>query len=335
MVLAFLPALAENIPNTVIVPVILSDDTDAAFVRVEMQYDKNLFDLISFTVSTGQTVGNVWCAVNGENLTPGGYGELRLRVKDPAATLESNIQALVTESWTKDELNGTASVNEVTVRTGSEQPEDEPEIPSLTKAVSGEVVSLPFVIEETDSAYMMLVPEYDPNVFELVGMNSNSWNQGVSSINHVVATTLKSGTVGSVTLKIKENALAGVYSVDAIATEMWQENETAGNAVLSCGSIIISETGYTLCLPASLDEIGEEALAGTSAEGIIVPDGVTCIGSRAFADCDMLITIELPASITSIADDAFSGDEKVTIFTQGEGYVSEWATTHGVDCILY
>ena len=146
---------------------------------------------------------------------------------------------------------------------------------------------------------------------------------------------LKPGTVGSVTLKIKENVPAGLYPVNASAIELWQANESAGSAIISCGEIIVSETGYTLNLPASLTEIGEEALAGTGAEGIVVPDGVVTIGSRAFADCGSLVTVVLPASVTYIADDAFSGDEKVTILVHSEGYVSEWATTHGINCIVY
>ena len=71
-----------------------------------------------------------------------------------------------------------------------------------------------------------------------------------------------------------------------------------------------------LTLPAGLRVISEEAFAGVAAEKIIVPAGVTEIGSRAFADCPNLIELELPEGITSFAADALDGSG--TIFLYGE-----------------
>ena len=66
-------------------------------------------------------------------------------------------------------------------------------------------------------------------------------------------------------------------------------------------------------LPAMLEEIDEEAFMGMAAEGIIIPDGCTTIGPRAFATCPNLIYVKIPASVTSIADDAFEGSDQVRI----------------------
>ena len=60
----------------------------------------------------------------------------------------------------------------------------------------------------------------------------------------------------------------------------------------------MSAASTVLRLPAGLTELEAEALAGTAAEKIIVPQGVTRIGDRAFADCPNLKELELPEGIT-------------------------------------
>ena len=66
-------------------------------------------------------------------------------------------------------------------------------------------------------------------------------------------------------------------------------------------------------LPAQLKEIDEEAFMNLPCEGVIVPDGCTSIGSKAFAGCDRLIYVKIPASVKYIAKDAFEGCELVRI----------------------
>ena len=60
-------------------------------------------------------------------------------------------------------------------------------------------------------------------------------------------------------------------------------------------------------LPAALTEIGPEAFAGSSFAAVMIPDGCTAIGSKAFANCTALERIYIPASVTTIAPDAFDG----------------------------
>jgi len=77
--------------------------------------------------------------------------------------------------------------------------------------------------------------------------------------------------------------------------------------LLSADVCAIAEAVVTLTLPSSLQIIEEEAFAGnTSIEKVIVPDGTTEIRSRAFADSSMT-ELELPDSLTFIAEDAFEG----------------------------
>jgi len=71
-------------------------------------------------------------------------------------------------------------------------------------------------------------------------------------------------------------------------------------------------------LPAGTTTIEAEAFRNTDAEYVIVPDGCKTIGSKAFANMSSLKYVQLPASIESIADDAFDGCAIVEIITAAE-----------------
>lgn len=64
-------------------------------------------------------------------------------------------------------------------------------------------------------------------------------------------------------------------------------------------------------LPSGLKTIEEEAFAGLPCQVIIIPQGCTTIGSRAFADCEELLYVQIPDSVSRIADDAFEGCGKM------------------------
>ena len=61
-----------------------------------------------------------------------------------------------------------------------------------------------------------------------------------------------------------------------------------------------------LRLPARLKVIEAEAFTGLACEAIVIPEGCTNIGSRAFAGCANLVYVRIPASVSSIAEDAFA-----------------------------
>lgn len=73
-------------------------------------------------------------------------------------------------------------------------------------------------------------------------------------------------------------------------------------------------TGAGLVLPKALTEIGEAAFEGIPAKRVEVSENVTAIGSRAFANCENLRAITIPASVEKIADDAFEGCSDVTVY---------------------
>lgn len=73
-----------------------------------------------------------------------------------------------------------------------------------------------------------------------------------------------------------------------------------------------SQTGITsIQLPTTLTTIGLQAFEYTPLTSVVVPQGVTFIDNFAFGQCVELTSVHLPASLTSIAEDAFSGDNKL------------------------
>ena len=87
--------------------------------------------------------------------------------------------------------------------------------------------------------------------------------------------------------------------------------------------------GGVLTLPANLQVIDEEAFyKSSSLERVVLPEGVTEIRSRAFADSS-LTEINLPDSITFIADDAFGGSALARVNVQPYTYAYSWAEEHG------
>jgi len=78
-------------------------------------------------------------------------------------------------------------------------------------------------------------------------------------------------------------------------------------------------------LPAALKTIEDEAFYGNTAiECVEVSDKTESIGSKAFANSG-LKEIRLPASVTSIAEDAFEGCENFVIIAPEGSKASEWA----------
>ncbi len=102
--------------------------------------------------------------------------------------------------------------------------------------------------------------------------------------------------------------------------------------MLSVGGAAFADT---LTLPSSLSVLGEEAFCGdTSLDEVVVPGGVTEIGSRAFADSS-LQRIYLPATVGNIAGDAFAGADAEIIRTISPGESSVEIVNGGDTVRLY
>ena len=92
--------------------------------------------------------------------------------------------------------------------------------------------------------------------------------------------------------------------------EIYYTINTVGNAVISGA---LETCSSTLEIPSSIEgrlvtEIEAEAFAGnTNIQKIVVPDSVTRIGDRAFADCSNLQMLEGAAGIVSVGTDIMNG----------------------------
>ena len=91
----------------------------------------------------------------------------------------------------------------------------------------------------------------------------------------------------------------------------------------------MAEAAGTLILPGSLEVIEEEAFMGdTSITHVVVPEGATAIGPRAFAGSSVS-SIELPSTIETIDDTAFDDCGDITVTAPEGSKAYEWAVEKG------
>lgn len=79
--------------------------------------------------------------------------------------------------------------------------------------------------------------------------------------------------------------------------------------------------------------IESEAFLNAPMVSVRCPDGLTTIGSRAFAGCDQLRDIYLPDSVQYIAEDAFANVPQLTIHTPAGSIAEKWAKKQGITVV--
>ena len=85
-------------------------------------------------------------------------------------------------------------------------------------------------------------------------------------------------------------------------------------------------------LPSSLKLLGEEAFSGTAVETLVLPDGLTHIGQRAFKDVLALADLYIPKSSSEIGDEAIP---TWTVIHGEEGSrAQEWAKEAGIRFVV-
>ena len=155
--------------------------------------------------------------------------------------------------------------------------------------------------------------------------------------------------VGSSDPSVYKASVKGLYQGDqgAISGMLAREpGEAAGDYRITLGTVSCNDNyvlqlleGYftilsddeIVRLPLDLQAIEEESLTQTGARAYVIPDGCASIGSRAFADCASLIRVDIPESVTSIADDAFEGCSGFGIYTGVDSEaIQTWAGEHGI-----
>jgi hypothetical protein len=121
--------------------------------------------------------------------------------------------------------------------------------------------------------------------------------------------------------------------VDSVAASGKTDGLRGGVVCEVCGEVQTANRTVhavkVLTLPAVMRTIEDEAFAGIAAEQVTIPEGARSIGSRAFADCDSLLLVVIPASVTSIADDAFENSDVAVICPEGS-YAASWCDTHEI-----
>ena len=104
---------------------------------------------------------------------------------------------------------------------------------------------------------------------------------------------VSTGLAQSCSFTVAENRESTAISVSSLSGEPY-------------GITVVNSQLTTLDLPEDLLIIEDRAFENTVANIIIIPDGVTRIGMRAFAGNQYLMKVSLPASLTDIASDAFA-----------------------------
>ena len=106
-----------------------------------------------------------------------------------------------------------------------------------------------------------------------------------------------------------------------------------GGAVCEiCGEAKLQQTvsvQKVMRIPAMMKAIEAEAFMGVAAEQINVLTGTVTIGDKAFADCDDLKLVLIPASVTTIQGDPFSGSD-VAVICPDRSPIATWCDSHGI-----
>ena len=89
-------------------------------------------------------------------------------------------------------------------------------------------------------------------------------------------------------------------------------------------AVQVTDSMSTLVLPSDLTEVEDEAFAGTDAEIIILPDGVSVIGERAFANNHNLHYIVIPNSVGEIGAGVLDDSGNVLYLSNVDDVAREW-----------
>ena len=108
-----------------------------------------------------------------------------------------------------------------------------------------------------------------------------------------------------------------------------------GNVGSDTASAMVDFWSTPLSLPLDLVTIEAEAFRGNpSAISVLIPPAVTEIGDYAFADCDGLWFVNIPASVKSFGKDIFDTDNKhLTLYVEKGSAAENYAIQNGLKYI--
>ena len=115
-------------------------------------------------------------------------------------------------------------------------------------------------------------------------------------------------------------ALLGVFAL-AVTIYLRYSEEQKAQAAVSAQKV--------MQIPSMTRRIEEEAFMGIAAEQINVPGNTVYIGNNAFADCDDLLLVVIPASVTTIDGNPFTGSD-IAVICPDNCPAAIWCDRHGV-----
>ena len=149
--------------------------------------------------------------------------------------------------------------------------------------------------------------------------------------------SLTSVTIGNGVTSIRYDAftycssLENVYITDLTAWMNIEFYNSYSNPLYNGADLYLNGSLVTdLVIPAGMTSIGSNAFYNYDAlTSVVIPDSVTSIGSNAFYNCDALASVTIPDGVTYIGEYAFSGCDnlEITIDTDDKYLYSEDGTT--------
>ncbi len=112
------------------------------------------------------------------------------------------------------------------------------------------------------------------------------------------------------------------------------DSDSAGFTVMNGMVTAYNGTAAEIVIPAGITAIGSNAFKNNDTiTSVVLPDSVTDIYTGAFADCDSLERIIIPESVTTIASTAFDNTDVIFACVENS-YAHVYATEHGITCEL-
>ena len=134
----------------------------------------------------------------------------------------------------------------------------------------------------------------------------------------VVHAGTKSGTKWSCRISVADGHMNQTNCVYYTGIRAYDVYESVGEMTAQAVECCVDPQVYAvLTLPEATVQVKDEAFAGASAQVVIVPEGCTQIGARAFADCPDLQYVLLPIDTeVTVAADAFEGSAPTVLRAQ-------------------
>lgn len=137
----------------------------------------------------------------------------------------------------------------------------------------------------------------------------------------VDCTSLRSIELPDTVIKCGNSVFQGCSSLSSVKLSAGLDT-VAGLLFEECAALRSIE------LPAGIKTVATEAFALSGIEEIVLPEGLTTIGMRAFYGCESLKKITIPASVTKIGKSAFAGCQNLTSIDYA-GTEEQWQKATG------